>query len=299
MFFVRINLFVLFTFCSYRICNTYEIKGPNDNSVVKDISRELEIKWSKNFGSVTSSNVPYNCNYNGKPICCNSLRDSSNDYGQDISFFSTLHSNDKHARHHCSTERIYLQSPYEEGQFQMAKKLSMIDDAKIRRSLLVDFITSQEQIDSANIWLEMVKNQMMNSTYEIENVHMYLSRFRITKHCSSPTKRSYTWDEWIEPLTVHTRHPFSVSGCGNNDVYDIFSKKDNYHGAVDIMNVDYILVQSAASFKNDTDSRSPLHLAQIANRPIKKFLFDAGTSTFESSLMWFTCAYSQVNCIKV
>lgn len=280
-YFLRIIFFVLFVLCSNRISSSDDLKGSSDNSVVMNKSK----LWSSNFGSVTSSNVPYNCDYNGKPICCNSLRDNGHNAKLD---------RQKNKRNNCLIKKTYIQSPYEEMQFHMAKNLSMIKDAKLRRKRLIDFITSQQQIDAANVWLEMIKNRMMNTKNVTKNDYMYLSRFRITKYCSSPTKKIFTWDEWIEPLTVHARHPFSVSGCGNEDVKDLFLKKKNYLGAVDIMNVDYILTQSAASFNNNTNSKLPIHLGQTTNKLVKKFFFDAGTSTFQSSLMWFTCAYSQV-----
>jgi hypothetical protein len=125
-----------------------------------------------------------------------------------------------------------------------------------------------------------MSNTTLDKDYATEEDYMYLSRFRVTKCCHSP-RRNFTWNEWIEPITVHGRHPFSVSECKYKDVDDLFSKRENYYGATSIYNVDYILTQSAASFKNKTSSR------------VRKFLFDAGTSTFESSLTWFTCAYSQ------
>eukprot|EP00596_Hydrurales_sp_CCMP1899_P007600 CAMPEP_0119051566 /NCGR_PEP_ID=MMETSP1177-20130426/73140_1 /TAXON_ID=2985 /ORGANISM="Ochromonas sp, Strain CCMP1899" /LENGTH=180 /DNA_ID=CAMNT_0007030811 /DNA_START=343 /DNA_END=882 /DNA_ORIENTATION=+ len=169
----------------------------------------------------------------------------------------------------------------------MAYNLSMIGNYDQRRKLLIDFITSQEQVDAAYLWLKRVRTRMKSPTETAtEEDYMYLSRFRITKRCHTPKIESSTWYEWIEPITVHARHPFSVSHCGNQDVHDLFLKRNNYRGNSSIMDVDYILTQSAASFYNTTPN------SIINNRP-KRFLFDAGTSTFQSSLIWFTCAYSQ------
>lgn len=55
-------------------------------------------------------------------------------------------------------------------------------------------------------------------------------------------------------------------------------------------NTDYVLLQSG---------RSQLNHSTFQNGGIQKtakyFLLDAGTSSFETSLYWFTCAYLQVN----
>lgn len=55
-----------------------------------------------------------------------------------------------------------------------------------------------------------------------------------------------------------------------------------------IMNVDYILLQSAKSLPHYELTPSE------TVRKTKKYLFDAGTSRFDSSLFWLTCAFSQV-----
>jgi hypothetical protein len=44
-----------------------------------------------------------------------------------------------------------------------------------------------------------------------------------------------------------------VSKCGNEDVHELFSKNENYGGVTNIVNVDYILIQSA-SHSNDKDT---------------------------------------------
>ena len=55
-----------------------------------------------------------------------------------------------------------------------------------------------------------------------------------------------------------------------------------------IISVDYVLIQSGRSL--------PKYELTPANtvRKTKNVLFDAGTSRFDSSLFWFTCAFSQV-----
>ena len=50
-------------------------------------------------------------------------------------------------------------------------------------------------------------------------------------------------------------------------------------------NSDFVLLQSGPSHLNSTGS----------HKAVKHLLFDAGTSSFETSLYWFTCAYLQVS----
>ena len=72
--------------------------------------------------------------------------------------------------------------------------------------------------------------------------------------------------------------------------------------------VDYVLLQSGAALYNQTHTYmgkrvvySSVNGNGIGNgngngngKKSKHYLFDAGTSTFDSSLFWFTCGYSQV-----
>lgn len=264
--------------------------GFNDsrlNIVERTNSRKLGIKWGANFGSVQSLNIPYNCDYNGQKTCCNIIQQSRHNAGNES--VNLMGRGSHHNR--CSVERTYISSPYEIRHFEMAKTLSTITDFEERRSLLVHFVTSQEEVDSSNIWLKRVQLRMANTLLDqgdaTDEDYMYLSRFKVTTYCHDSKRNNITSNEWIEPITVHGRHPFSVSGCGNVDVNDLFLKRMNYSGAIDIMSVDYILTQSATSFKKGINS------GQVTDNHVKKFLLDAGTSTFQSSLTWLTCAYSQ------
>jgi hypothetical protein len=80
---------------------------------------------------------------------------------------------------------------------------------------------------------------------ETEDDRMYLSFFEVTKTCPSGSKT--TWREWIEPLTMHSRHP------------DAFLKR-----GVNILYADYVLFESAAA------------LHQQGRQNVKHYLFDAG-----------------------
>ena len=72
--------------------------------------------------------------------------------------------------------------------------------------------------------------------------------------------------------------------------------------------VDYVLLQSGAALYNQTHTYMGKRVVynsvsgsvgsvsgSVGNgKKSKHYLFDAGTSTFDSSLFWFTCGYSQV-----
>ena len=67
--------------------------------------------------------------------------------------------------------------------------------------------------------------------------------------------------------------------------------------------VDYVLLQSGAALHKQTHTANnkrirPSNSVGKSVQPLppnKHYLFDAGTSTFDSSLFWFTCAFSQVS----
>ena len=86
----------------------------------------------------------------------------------------------------------------------MAKEIN--DD----KEKLKSFIHSKEELKRSIEWLKRVRIRMTSpdDVPETENDRKYLSRFEFTKTCKGET--AFTkWIEWIEPLTVHTRHPFA------------------------------------------------------------------------------------------
>lgn len=58
-------------------------------------------------------------------------------------------------------------------------------------------------------------------------------------------------------------------------------------------NTDYVLLQSGRTQLNHTT------FSNGAVKPAKHFMLDAGTSSFETSLYWFTCAYLQVSVLYI
>jgi len=108
----------------------------------------------------------------------------------------------------------------------------------------------------------------------------FLSRFHITKICPTHTEE---WDEFIEPLTIHARHPHAFASCGNGQM-------GNHHHDPRVPHT-YIQDTAYVLLQNDYDlQRHTKHLKHAQH-----YFLDAGTSTFDSSLFWFTCGYAQNN----
>lgn len=195
----------------------------------------------------------------------------------------------------------YRPSPYEEIHLAKAYKLDKITSLKKRRRELTSFINSD--VDASNIWLDRVKEHMTSSTgcNATKADFYYLSRFEVTKSCTGKyASLSKKWVEWIEPLTVHARHPFSMKPC-KPEVYSEQSKQKMRFNA-SLVSTDYVLIKSDSDLRRATSLSHRSHHHSIsdnittssAKTQHRNFLFDAGTSTFESSLLWFLCAYLQV-----
>jgi hypothetical protein len=258
------------------------------------VKSEPAITWGSNFASVESNNVPYDCKFRGKDICCSTFRGIPSEEKKMI-MANTTRGADGTRRRPCVIKRKYIPSPYETKQIEFAASVAKMSDKDADKAL-VDFLVSDAEMDAANIWLARVKYRMMNRGQytEVSNDddYKYMSRFSVSKRCPH-SRQDAEWDEWIEPLTIHARYPYAV-GCGRSDIFDIQKKKSNYPGARGIMHVDHILTLSGDAFSNHTNSRSLVHNGQRHGGVTKRIFFDAGTSTFDSSLKWFTCAYSQV-----
>jgi hypothetical protein len=243
----------------------------------------------------------------------------------------------------CIVTREYIPSPYEISHINKALEIqnSFPDDEEQRREALLDFMFSD--IKHANIWLKRVAELSQTSSSPSspsEDDFEYLSRFKVTRKCSrdasssskrdststatrrkKPGNRSngggsgsgsvssgheYSWYEWIEPITVYARHPFSYLQCqpkkGRKHNLKLSS---SYDGVIykeerepievippSLINTDYILIQNSADvnelerYSSFNSKRSPI--------PPKHYFFDSGSSTFDSSLNQFLCSYLQV-----
>ena len=93
-----------------------------------------------------------------------------------------------------------------------------------------------------------------------ENDRIYLSLYEVTKSCNH--SHTTAWNEWIEPLTVQARHPFSnMHRCGTYRSHGkIIQNNKNFPGFAGLMNVDYVLTQSAEVEFNTTESMGRVQL---------------------------------------
>ena len=234
----------------------------------------LTIFVFSNSGSVVygieSSTVSLNCStLYGKKICCKFVDDSPYNAREDSPFPQRKSS--------CNKIRTYYPSPFEMKNIEDAIFIQNITNPSERFQFLFEKYESQDNFDESMKWIHRVRERMNSSMDNLPETDIdwkYLSRYHIEMNCSS---NIYSWNEWIEPLTIHTRHPHFFR---NN--------------ALMLKNVDYILLQSSHSHYNNTINGFP----GSHNSQFKQFLFDAGSYTWDSSLYWFCCGYQQVWIIK-
>jgi hypothetical protein len=272
------------------------------------------VKWGNTFDvSLSSKNVQRNCQLpSGKPICCAALEERdplkedsfSKGVGNNYSpkrLPSTLSSSTVKGgkENTCMIEKKYISSPQELRDLAKAKEISLLssDHTDERRvNALVDYVISEEIIKNSTLWLERVKVHMTDDRNVIDKGKQhdleFLSRFEVSRSCEDSSLND-EWIEWIEPLTITARHPFGFGRCRLATPH---FRSDTPR--TDRSNVDYVLLQSGESiFKqnyNNNGKRFNYANKKQKNTPIRHFMFDAGTSTFDSSLYWFTCGYSQV-----
>ena len=194
----------------------------------------------------------------------------------------------------CTHTRTYIPSRYEEQQFDLAKRFDSIADDDVRRNTIIDYLILDENLNQSFLWTDRVSDRMKyplkyasSSVYDDIDI-LYLSRFNVTRKCHK--QPSMTWIEWIEPLSIHARHPFSLVGAcpivnsrskaiGN-------SVHSNTIYQTPMQSVDHLLLLH----RQHEHGRANKHMGRH-----RSYLFDAGTSTFQSSFWWFTCIYLQHN----
>lgn len=267
----------------------------------KTLKRKNTVTWGNVFDvPLESSNVALLCQLpTGKDICCEAVKNISEYQGSLISRGIGLTENHPNVLDSelfsdaaCVIEKTYYSSRQETRDYEMSVQLQKIQDNSTRLEFLLDYITSPEVVSNSSKWLERVRFHMQHNRpnlqgrkeiYHPDDIE-YLSYFQITKRC--PGEMDEVWREWIEPLTITARHPHSFGKCKNTIAYykskrangKTFSKAP----VASRSNVDYVLLQSE------------YNLFRASKRPRKFYMMDSGTSTFDSSLYWFTCAYSQV-----
>jgi hypothetical protein len=256
-------------------------------------------EWGTTFaGLAPSYNVHMDCTFNGNPMCCSLMENNT------IAHEIISEGPSPQQARGCQINRVYIPSPYESFNFEMAKNLSEVAIEVNRKNLFINYC--REEVDASNVWLERVKVHMASeSVPEGSEVDLkYLSRFQVTRTCpgEGQPRVSSTWTEWIEPLTIHARHPFGLGTC--KGVYT-HAETSKMKFPVEIQSADYVIVQSGSSLHEQTLLRRHNHTRFEAHRnrhPVHReahaqthnYFLDAGTSTFESSMRWFLCAYMQV-----
>ena len=226
-------------------------------------------QWKKMYQfPLEGNNIQKDCKLpNGSPICCSALD----------GHFNKTNMGDKRRkkrRGKCFTTRTYESSDYEIRHLKAAQTLRGVGP-------LWNFVQSPEEILAASDWLQDVKSLMSESHYgsALEPNRTHLSRFIVTEDCGDAG--TTTTIEYIEPITVTARHPFawSWSGCDNNVAKKGFKKWLRKDKRTHLCDTDFVVLAN----KKWTESST------------KKYFFDAGSSTFDSSGWWFMCGYSQVN----
>jgi hypothetical protein len=262
------------------------------------------IKWGNTFDvSLSSKNVERPCRLaDGRSICCTALED--HDHFKDDYFLKPVGNNfspakklNYNVKYHdsCTVTKKYISSPQELRDYEKSKEISKIssdhtDPARIKA--LMEYVISKETITNSSLWLDRVKYHMNSKESNIVGNPVdfeFLSRFEVTRQCDEDIE---TWIEWIEPLTITARHPFGFGRCR---LATPFFQSDTPR--TDRSNVDYVLLQSGNSFYNHNyinGKRVTFSNRKQKNLPVHHYMFDAGTSTFDSSLFWFTCGFSQV-----
>jgi hypothetical protein len=223
-------------------------------------------------------------------------------------------------------EKVYVSSPQELRELAEADRIDSIPGDKnaymieARSHALLQYVTSDDYIRNSTIWLERVKVHMSSQEGGTATAadREFLSRFEFTRTCTSSSSTSADgsagadgtvvtkWTEWIEPIGITARHPFGFGKCrpaapyyNSNGEHNPSKRNKPRVGRSD---VDYVLLQSGAFLHEQTHTAAGRRIkgtssagtSSRALQPSKHFMFDAGTSTFDSSLFWFTCAYSQV-----
>ena len=213
----------------------------------------------------------------------------------------------------CTVTKEYISSPQELRELAIAHRISQLGSASLvnpaplsdgtklpldvhntRLDALLAYVTSEGSVVNATRWLDRVRAHMQSAdpasaSLNSADDYEFLSRFEVTRRCSNG--ETTTWQEWIEPITVTARHPFGFSSCRTASAAHQTLGKNGHVGR---SNVDYVLLQSGRHLHSSEASGEGGRVGKRGRMlPPKHVLLDAGTSTFDSSLYWFTCGYSQ------
>ena len=86
-------------------------------------------------------------------------------------------------------------------------------DVEVRWTNLTWLIASDGMLNNSTKWLDRLSDHMKSSEHLLANDvdNEFLSKFHVTATC--PDGQTDEWDEYIEPLTIHARHPLGFSTC--------------------------------------------------------------------------------------
>ena len=212
----------------------------------------------------------------GNMVCCAILNETNAAYSIESATILQPRKN------RCSTTKVYIPSTYENDQFEIARRFDNITDFALRKRSFKDFVSSKKDLNDSYNWVSSVRRRMRFGQTENNDLDFhYLSRFKFTRICPGRGEES-SWNEWIEPISVHARNPFSLLNC-NMDKKGILKSLRHFSKTitdVNVMNTDHVLLHY--------DQRSQSTRG-------RNFMLDAGTSSFGSSLWWFTCMYLHRN----
>ena len=291
---------MLFSFLNFFLLSGYVqmISTSHLNNIIKNstITNRRLIEWGQSVPwKLNSNNIKCDCTFKSYPICCSAIKVK---IATDIFALPV-----KEVTSECIIKRKYIPSKYELIHYQKSVEISNLVDFNERRNRTLAFLFSDAEIEASVRWLVRVKLRMTGGYHEPTKDDMnYLSHYKVTKHCQvAPDKSAIVkhWIEWIEPLTMHARHPFSVFTCMveicSYEKFTVIPPRSDFDysklgfakqviaaiTSVNLINTDHILLKQR----------------DISMQHSRKYMFDAGTSTFNSSLSWFTCAYDQANIV--
>ena len=248
--------------------------------------------WGSIFSSLTISSINFpklDCEFHQMKICCSAMENKTKKNKKQ-------HKIPVPHYHHCLVTKQYYPSPYEIRHLEVAEELAKIKNIFLRTKKLIEFIESEEEIEHCKRWLDRIAVRQTGMSLSVNDIDReYLSRYRVTRKCHN-NLGNHSWWEYIEPLSIHARHPFALGECWHPHFID---QTFVYNGTVPktpLLSLDYILLQTPSDLTGRHANTSLIrHSSRIPSTfGHEVFLFDAGTSRFDSSLFWFICAYEQV-----
>eukprot|EP00981_Chlorochromonas_danica_P004243 scaffold857_cov152-Ochromonas_danica.AAC.26 len=263
------------------------------------LSQQVRIPVNpRRYFAFAGRNVALECTWGGYPVCCSlasTNRTSVHDYPR---------SKSRPPRHasieHCTVHKAYVPSPYEMKHMRKAEELSNLSFPDESRRELIKFIL--DDVEDANRWLARVKVRMApnNKTVEpTEEDYRYLSYFHYSATCKTRKSQQqhqvheggdvvvHHWVEFIEPITVHARHPISFFQFHRDAKPALASNPVQPTVPAFYVDTDYVLLKGGHDLELEN-----MYAHTNAFNP-RRYFFDAGTNFFSSGMAWFICAYQQ------